>query len=308
MTPLRWLCVLLLAGCTASPPPAGPPVCDLRKAAEIPVTFERGFISVPAMIENKPVTMLVDTGAESSVVTPSAMLALRLQTDRRRHTTIHGAGGTFTTQNALLQSFEIGGMAMLDQSTAVGPLPSMQGVVLKASGLLGADWLTDFDVELDLPHRRMALYRAEGCGDDTVPWQGRKTSVPVRLYGRGLVILSVELDGQPVTALLDSGANFSELSEVAAARIGIDALALAQGQSGRSTGMDGAIMTTHRHRFGRFRIGTTSYANPEIAIGSLHVALADMLLGADWLRTNRVWISYATRRVTIQSVRMQAAE
>lgn len=303
MMPLRWLPVLLLAGCAVPPPPAGPQACDIHKAAEIPIGFERGFVSAPAVIEDRPVTLLIDTGAETSLVTPVAMAVLHLQTDERRRSIIQGTGGAITTQNALLQSIGIGGMEMLDQSVAVGPLPAAQSAVVKAFGLLGADWLSDFDVEFDLPHRRMALYRAEGCSGDYVPWPGQKTSVFAQVYRRGLVILSAELDGQPVTALLDSGASGSALSEAAAARIDLGASALALDPSGTSIGIDGATLTTRRHRFGRLRIGTISYGGPLISISPLHLAMADMLLGADWLRDNRVWISYATHRVTIQSDR-----
>jgi predicted aspartyl protease len=302
MTFLRRLTVSLLAAGMAASPQIAARACDIRKAAEIPVSFERGFVSAPATIEDKPVTLLIDTGAESSMVTPTAMAVLRLQADRHQRTTIEGTGGAITTQNALLQSFGIGGMDMLDQSAAVGPLPAAQSAVVSASGLLGADWLRDFDVELDLPHQRIALYRVEGCDGDYVPWPGPKTSVVAQVYRRGLVILSAQLDGQPVTALLDSGANQSTLSEAAAARIGVGAAALALDRSGTSTGVDGAALTTHRHRFGQLRIGAASYPGPRIGISALHLAMADMLLGVDWLRGTRVWIGYAARRITLQPV------
>ena len=306
MTPLRWLAVLLLAGCAAVPSPDAPRACEVRKAADIPVSFDHGAISVPASIDDKPVTLMVDTGSEASLVTPSAMAALRLQTDRRRRTTIRTAGGAITTQNALLRSFAIGGLEMLNRSVAVGPLPGAPGAALQ--GLLGADWLTDFDVELDLPNRRIGLYRAAGCGPDHAPWPGPTVSLPARIVGRGLVVLSAELDGQPVSALLDSGANASILSSAAAARIGVAAAALAQDPSGQSVGIDGSAMPAHRHRFERFRIGTATYANPVVSVASMHTVLADLLLGLDWLRGNRVWISYAAHRVTLQPVGAPLAE
>jgi len=306
MTPLRWLAVLLLAGCTATPSPDAPRACEVRKAADIPVTFDHGTVSVPASIEDKPVTLMVDTGAEASLVTPSAMAALRLQTDRRRRTTIRTAGGAIATQNALLRSFAIGGLEMLDRSVAVGPLPGSQGAALQ--GLIGADWLTDFDVELDLPNRRIGLYRVEGCGPDHAPWPGPTVSLPARIVGRGLVVLSAELDGQPVSALLDSGANSSILSSAAATRIGVAAAALARDPTGQSVGIDGSAMVTHRHRFERFRIGTATYGNPVVSVAAMHNVLADLLLGLDWLRGNRVWISYATHQVTLQPVGAPLAE
>jgi predicted aspartyl protease len=302
MTRVHWLALLLLAGCAATASPA-PQACDVHKAAEIPLTLERGFITVPAKIEDKPVFMLIDTGSEGSVVTPAASSALGLQPDRHHHTTIHGTGGAITAENALLRSFEIGGMEMLGESMAVSSLPSTH-----AAGLLGADWLADFDVELDVAHQRMALYRVEGCPDDHVPWPGRKATLPARLTGRGLVLITAELDGHPVTALLDSGALHTLLADGPAARIGLDAAALAGDPTGHARGIDGIERTVRRHRFARFRLGPELYTNPVLLVGPLRSTTADMLLGLDWLRGNQVWISYSARRIAFQPQAIRQAE
>ena len=297
---LRLLPLILLTGCTGGIEGLGPQACILTKAADIPVTAERGFISAPATIDDKPVTMLIDSGAESSMVTPSAMQSLQLSQDLHRQTTIRGTGGVIHSQNALLQSIGIGGMEELDQSAAVGALPVSQGPAMHASGLLGADWLSDFDVEFDLPHHRIALYRVHGCSGDYVPWRGPKSTTNAQVWGRGLVLLSVSVDGHPVTALLDSGANRSTLGESAAEAAGIDAAAMAADRTGQNIGVDGAVRVSHQHRFALLKVGGAAYADPLIAIGPLHLAMADMLLGADWLRGNRVWVSYATRKVIFQ--------
>jgi len=71
---------------------------------------------------------------------------------------------------------------------------------------------------------------------------------------------------------------------------------------GSSLGIDGAKLATHQHRFARFQIGHVDYASPSIRVSPLRLVTGDMLLGADWLRGNRVWISYATHQVIIQPV------
>lgn len=112
----------------------------------------------------------------------------------------------------------------------------------------------------------------------------------------------MQLDGQNVAALVDSGASRSALGKQAAAGIGIDPAALARDQSGMSTGVDGTVLSSHQHRFADMRIGTVHYPAPSIAVAPLRLSIADMLLGADWLRGNRVWLAYGTRRVTVQPV------
>ena len=296
---LAWCLPLLLAAC-AQAPGAGPQACVVTRVADIPVSNERGFISAPAIIEDKPATLLIDTGAETTMVTPSAITNLRLGPDRRRFSTINGAGGTIVSQNALLQSLGVGGMETLDQSAAVGPLPVTQGSAMRASGLLGADWLSGFDVEFDLPHRAVRLYSVHHCSGDYVPWAGRRVSSPVQLYGRGLVLLPATLDGHAVTALLDSGANRSVLGEAAAARAGLDPDMLARDPVSHSVGVDGTMLSVHEHRFAALRVAGLLSRGPMVSVGPLRLTIADLLLGSDWLRGVRVWISYAHRRVTVQ--------
>ncbi len=291
---------LLLAGCAAAPRASAPQACDVHKAAEIPVDLGRGFLAAPALIERNPVVLLIDTGAESSQVTPAAMRRFNLHEDPRRTTEIHGLGGVVVSRNALLQSFGIGGMDQLGESLPVAQLPPGRDQLQDASGLLGADWLSDFDVELDLPHGRVALYRVHGCDQDYIPWEGPRTQVSAQLQGAGLVLLQAQVDGHPVVAMLDSGTNVSQMTEAAAARVGADEAALARDPASRSSGVDLARIASRGHRFGALQIGPLRYPDPVIYVSRLHLQSADMLLGADWLRKNRVWISYARRRVSIQ--------
>jgi hypothetical protein len=51
------------------------------------------------------------------------------------------------------------------------------------------------------------------------------------------------------------------------------------------------------HRFAELRIGPDVSRDPRLWVASAHVVpIVDMLLGVDWLRSRRVWLSYATRQ------------
>jgi predicted aspartyl protease len=298
---------LLLFACAAPPPapPAGTPapqvtgpVCTPHKLAEVPVSMTNGFVNVVASIDDKSVSMLIDTGAETSVVTPYAVSALGLETDRSRSTRLMGTGGVNEiAYNALLSSMRLGTLEMPDQSVAVGPLPGPSNT--SNFGIIGADWLTNYDVELDLGHNRLAIYEAGTCNGAQIPWNGPRTAVIGQLYGR-LMILSITIDGHPVRALLDSGANFSTLNDTAATRIGVTST---EGdRTSFNVGIDGGRQAAHLHRFAEMKIGGETIRNPPIIIAPVRIPAADMLLGTEWLRRNRVWISYATHRVTFQPV------
>ncbi len=298
MTLHRWLALLLLSGCAGAP--FGPQACTVRQAADIAVSEERGFVAAPALIEDKPVTLLIDTGAEATMVTPSAVTTLHLGEDRQRRTTIRGAGGVVVSQNALLPSLGIGGLDILDQSVAVAPLPVTSGAAMHASGLLGADWLRDFDVEFDLARGHVRLYRVHGCTGDYLPWAGPRVSLAVKFYGRGLPVLPATLDGHRLSVLLDSGANRSILRDRSAAELGLDNATLARDAVSQSVGVDGNLRTTRQHLFGELRVAGLRTAGLVIDVSPLRLAIADLLLGADWLRSVRVWISYANHRITVQ--------
>ncbi len=300
MAPVRLTlpCLLLLAGCTGAPQANKPQACTVQRAATVPIQLDLGFLTVPATLEDKPVTMLVDTGAERTMLTPSAVQALRLDRDRHRHTTISGTGGALlVSMDATVQSFGFGGYEMSDQSYAVGPLSPRQ----TESGLIGADWLAQFDVEIDVPRRHLTLYQVEGCSGRYVPWHGPYADFQhVRPPGRMLITLPVRLEGQTLIAVLDSGANATEITEDAAARLGVTAAALAGDQAGHTIGVDQTRVTTHRHRFSDMEVGGERFPNVMLSVGAVHVPGADMLLGADFLRGRRVWLSYSTEQVFIQ--------
>ena len=296
-----WFLLCLLAGCAGAPGASAPAACSMEKVAEVPLRVVDGHLAAPVTIERQPATMLVDTGSERTLVTPGAADAFGLQPDPHAQTRIIGTGGSVMAGHARLHSFGLGGMEMLDQSYAVESLPESGAIGEELSGLIGADWLSDYDVDLDAAHRRMALYRSEGCAGDHLPWAGAHATEPVRLYGRGLVLLKVMVDGVPVTALLDSGAQRSMISAEAAARAGVPEAATAHDPSGRSFGVDGRIAITRLHPFRSVAIGSERMSDMPLVVAPLQgPSGAEMLLGLDWLARNRVWIDYRARTIAIQ--------
>ncbi|MEJ1977187.1 MAG: retropepsin-like aspartic protease [Acetobacteraceae bacterium] len=269
----------------------------MQRVAEVPLTLQDGLLTVPATIEDKPVTMVVDTGAERTLITPNTVSELRLDRDKDHRTTVMGTGGSTVSANAKLQSFGFGGFELLDQSYAVSPL----GPSARESGLLGADWLSQFDVEIDVPQRRMALYQVHGCDGRYIPWRGPYANFThVRQYGVGLPLLPIQIGGQPVTAILDSGSNITQMTDAAASRLGVSEAELAAGPAGHSFGVDQTQLTTHLHRFADMDVGADHFASVLLSVGPVQVPEADMLLGADYLWTRRVWLSYETHQVFIQ--------
>lgn len=275
------------------------PACQIEQAAELPARLLGGHILVPAAINNTPVQMVVDTGAMTTMLTPSAVALLGLPTDPFRTTTVHGIGGTVVTHNTSIQSFRLGKEDWLGSTMATGRLPEVYRVDPPVVGLLGADRLGAFDVELDLPRQRMVLWRIRNCNDDFVPWQEPHYALRLARYLPYRMVTHVEIDGHPVTALVDWGARSTTLTTRAAARIGVTQEMLAQDRSGASRGVDLNEVELHAHRFAEVAIGPAHFHNIALEVADLRVEDIGMLLGADYVARRHVWLSYATNQLFV---------
>ena len=280
--------------------PAHPEACSIEQTADLPVRFVQGSILVPASINGSPVLLMVDTGASTSLLIRETVERLRLVSDPHRSTTLHGIGGTVVTRNVLVRSFEVGGMDRQADSIATGELSRRYQEDPPVAGLLGADFLHNLDVELDVPHNRMVLWRVQHCAGDFLSWHAPHFSIPLLHYEYNRMVAHVRIDGQPVTALIDWGARATTITAGTATALGVTSEMLALDRSGSSHGVDQTEVPIHAHRFAELSVGPGTFRNVAIQVADLHVDDVGMLLGADYVRTRHVWLSYATDQMFVE--------
>ncbi len=76
------LLLLGVAGCASDPyGPNAAGVCPLIRVAEMPLTIQRDVLFVDGTIDNQPVRLLVDSGAERTLLTEDAVKRLQLPRD-----------------------------------------------------------------------------------------------------------------------------------------------------------------------------------------------------------------------------------
>ena len=270
--------------------------CDVHAVAETKLRDVVGFLTIQASIGGVPVSLLLDTGAEAGLVTPDAALRLRLPLDPSRRTLVQGTGGAGAViPHVMLSGLAIGGLELPPRSVPVGPLPAVPRTVPPVAGLLGADALSGFDVEIDVRHGRLALHRVSGECEAPVPWA--HDAVALRRTGDRL-IASARLDGHPIDALLDTGALSIALDTGAARALGVTADALASDPGGIGGGVDMREVPFHWHRFASLAVGGIIIRHPVITVTPVREA-TPMLLGASWFAGRRVWLSYATARMFV---------
>jgi len=292
-----------LSACAAAPDSAGAPTladpCRPQKRAELSLRDERNFLLAPASLDGQAATLLVDTGAETTTLTPAAVAALRLPPDPAHRRTLAGVTGTVASSSVLLRRLALGGKVVASsRSVAVGDLPSLGGFDPPVAGLLGADMLAGYEVELDLRAGRMALYAPSPCAGYR-PWAGA-TSVAFQRSKSGLIFLDAQVDGRAVRALLDTGARTSLMTREAAFALGVTAPQLAADEQRTGVGVGGGSAAFRLHRFGTFGVPGAVARDVPVNVADLHLPGAEMLLGADYLGPRHLWISYATGRLFLR--------
>ncbi|MEJ1977197.1 MAG: retropepsin-like aspartic protease [Acetobacteraceae bacterium] len=177
---------------------------------------------------------------------------------------------------------------------AVATIPEAIGGHVIA-GLLGQDYLSTFDLDLDPTRHTLGLYDVSGCAGAFLPWTGRYTAIPASRPVRNILLLPVSVDGHPLQAELDSGASNSVVMAPGMLRLG-----LAPGGEAMLRGLGRGSVAAHTQHFAAVRIGDETLPGMTMLVAPIHgLRSVDMLLGADWLRTRRVWLSWATNQVFV---------
>ncbi|MBU6497006.1 MAG: clan AA aspartic protease [Rhodospirillales bacterium] len=299
---LRLLPLLLgLAACAAPSDGFDYATCGVRPRAVLAVRMQAGVPIVEGTIKGKTVHLVLDTGAESVVLTEAAVQRLGLRLDPHVVVANRGIGGGSTVMAGELRDFRIGGLAIPDHEVSV--LPSA-GSAIAASGLVdglfGMTVISVFEVELDLGHGRVTFYAGRLCPSVAVPaWREPYAVVDAASSVRKRFIIPVVLNGQTMHALLDTGAAITLVSRAAAARAGVTPAMLARDPRTKLMGTGPQAPVAYAHRFQSISLGGETYANPMMLIGDQPDPGIDMIVGSDYLAHHVVWLSYARKRVFI---------
>jgi predicted aspartyl protease len=250
----------------------------MQALADLPTTLDQNGLMVTGRVEGSDTSFEIDTAAQQTALTPVTAELLA-----RTGVSSGDAFAQITLGNADFQRQV--------------PVVNLTG----AGGVIGGDLLSDHDLELDLPDHRVRLWRAPGCKLADLPWTGPRDAVPVEVTGGELLHVPVTLNGQKVEAVLDSEAPVSLIQTDTARRLGVTSSEL--GRDARVAVHDAGRGSTpaRMHRFDMLTVGQEQVRNPLIGVADFQPATSEMVLGLDYLRDHRVWVSYRTGHLFIQA-------
>jgi clan AA aspartic protease (TIGR02281 family) len=294
---------------------ADAPSCKLAQVAEWPVRLERNHLLVDGAINGQKVGVMLDTGASRTMLLRSAAerLGVSKQEAGRRYRAF-GFGGETNVEVASIDEFRIG------QATRRGWRIMVVGEQDFGAGIavvLGEDFLDQVDVEFDLAHRAVRLFRPEGCGSVSLAYWATDgvSAVDIEpIYdAQPRIVLAVQINGQPVRAMLDSGAGASVLDLSEATRLGLTPDSPGAVSGGQWRGLGEKAEEVWIGPLKTFAIGNEVISDTSITFGDIwrHAALAvtgsriarkgqeeeAMILGADFLRAHRVLIAHSQQKM-----------
>ena len=288
--------------------------CKLSQVAELPVQLRHNKLVVDGEINGQKVGVVLDTGLTVTLIMRSAAEKLGLRRDRVWGLRMFGIGGELNLESAVVDEFKIGGATRGRTRMIIG---GEHDVGDDASVLLGEDFLRDVDVEFDLAHAAVRLFEVKGCDGVSLAYWNPESASEVDIdTGEGLrsqIRLTVQINGRPMRALLDSGASISIIDSSDAIRLGVTPDTAGVVPVGRSTGLGTRPVDFWAGPFRSFAIGSETVKDPMIIFGAVfrdatyvapgsHIrqrvaGTAAMLLGADFLLTHRVLVSHSQRKL-----------
>lgn len=292
------------------PPTSNIAACRVQLEAKLPLTRFFGFFTVPAEIDGRTYPMVVDTGSDQTTIEPAMANVWHLQEDKFGEHKVTGLGGEAGWHYPrILSSLKLGAPEWIDLRVS----PTSFAFVAKRArearlpapiGFLGSNILTRYDVELDFPARTMALYSVSNCVGRFVPWSGQFTAFSADLTRRNRFVLHISANGHPIRAVIDTGAETSIAAKASIAGTGADLTAIEKTVPLYNFGWDGEPIASYRHSVD-LEVGAERFPSASIEVGDIVLPDFDMVLGMDYLRGRRVWLSYSTGWVFMQ--RMDAS-
>jgi predicted aspartyl protease len=299
---MRWLAPLLLllvVFCDVVRHPAYAQ-CQTRPVAVFPLQAD-GIPIIPVVLENRTALMMVDTGAEATSITVRAAQLLSLPVDPHHRSVIGTVADQQVFPNVLLNHLRTGpldfGPQSLTAMNSAGP-STVAGQIV--AGLIGMNLFGGFDIELNIAGHVLALYPPAVCTPAEPPWpRGTYETLEIQPTARNRILVPVLLNGSRLMAVLDTGAEGEVLTRDAAARVGAGTVQIDTGQVSHGIAADAKVFTSRTLHFDSFSVGGELYRDVDFPIVDSDLG-ADMLLGDNWMRSHRLFISAASQRLFVQ--------
>jgi predicted aspartyl protease len=297
----------LLAASVSAAAASGDSKCRLQRITELPIWIEHGRPVTVGTLNGRKIGVLIDTGSGPSFVERLALERLGVPGFRDVALRPFGGSGDGAGNVVQIDEFRLGRTVRKDWRVLVSPEDSFGSDIAVS---LGAEFFRNVDVEFDFPNAALRLYQAEHCAQAALSYWtegGPANEVPIERSTH--VRLTLQINGRPVRAQLDSGASQSVIDSRLAAPLGVTRRSPGVVDGGCSAGLGRNPIETWIAPLKLLEIGDEQIRSPKMRFGELSAnvvaraasselqRLPEMLLGVDFLRSHRVLVANSQRKI-----------
>lgn len=251
-----------------------------------------------------PKRFVIDTAASTTTIAPRLRADMPALVARKADTPLNGASGAVDVELTNVQSLEAAGQLFKGPELLLLPPGPVDN--LGVDGILGADLIADYAVELDMPGRIWRMTKRA----DAAMLAGHATSVPFTLDAQRAPRLTIKVNGIEVPAVLDTGARGTILNWAAARALGItpDTPGLIKGSDVKGASSHGT--QSYKLMLRDLTIGTEVMAGREVRIADLPVFGAlgykagepAVILGINFFADRRILIDHPAHTLHLSRV------
>ena len=281
--------------------------CHVESVAAIPVVIDNNQLLARGAIDGHPVRVLIDTGSYMSLIWRSAAERLGLRLIGAPRMRLFGLGGESRVDATFVEELRVETFTVKGSRFPVaGDLPS------NVDFILGEDFLSRDSVEFDVRHGVVRTMETTGCTPAELPYWTKTYSMADLIASprdAQAIRVNVVLNGHAVRAQIDSGSSVSILAKSVADSVGVHYVST----SAALVGIGKRSLQIWIADVQSFKLGDESIDNTQLRVAQLGkyqtmerigsripvaaVPEPDMLLGIDFLRSHRILVDNATRKM-----------
>jgi tetratricopeptide (TPR) repeat protein/predicted aspartyl protease len=273
--------------------------CSLAEVADFAITMVGLRPMIATKMNGHDAQLIADSGAFYSMLTASAAADYKLRLYPAPFGFfVTGAGGSTNVNLTKVDDFVLANTLLHHIEFIVGGTEMGSG----AAGILGQNVLRLADAEYDLANGAIRLMRPTDCH-----------GLPLAYWVHGGAFNEIEIErteprkphtighayinGKEVRVLFDTGAPTSVLSLRAAERAGVKVDMPDVVDAGLTMGIGRKPVQNWIAPFRSFKIGDEEIQNTHLRIGDFGIDEADMLLGADFFLSHRIYVATSQHKL-----------
>jgi predicted aspartyl protease len=303
--------------------------CELHLVASIPAKLSpSNQLLLDAKINDQPVEIQLDTGAAVSTIAKPFALHAGLQMEDMPGV-LYGLTGQPLNEKTRVPSLRLGETTSKSETFVVMPVGS-DGTDGGPIGLLGTDYLQNYDVEIDVAGGKVNLFSQDHCTDKVVYWAPEFFKTEIYYPGSTSLhrpTIDIQVEGKPIRALLDTGSYMTVMRMAAATdKFGLSPDSPDMQRAGETTGVEGRKLDTYLHTFQSMTFGDITLHNTKMAIAPINMAAhvdargshikqgaidePDVMIGMSLLKQLHLFIAYGEKTLyyTIATPKQAASQ